>query len=843
MIKRLVVVALFLGFATLPASQLPAQKKGEGPPKKKDGSPPDIKLPTGPTKAGEPKPYDDVIPKTAKSQPGVFTVHKVDEKVYFEIPKDGFNKLMLWQAEVAKGPAGVTWGGYSLGSRYLRFDRRGNKVFLWNVSFAKRGDGKAIQAAVDSANMDSIIYSFAVEAEGKDRSTVINATPLYTTDITDLSIKGAVGSGGGIDPNRSYLDDVKAFPTNIEARSLLTFTGGGGGGGFGGGGKGPAFGGGGAKSYTALVHYSLVMLPERPMMGRFFDPRVGYFTRSFENYASPKTWMETQQYIARFRLEKKDPTAAVSEPVKPIVFYVSREVPEKYKAYMMKGIEDWQPAFEKAGFKNAIIAKEAPDPRLDPTWDPEDARHSVIRWVADPFQNAMGPHVHDPRSGEIISAHIIFWHDVVKLAQSWYFVQCSALDPRASKLPLPDDLTGELLRYICAHEVGHTLGLRHNHRASGAYSIEQLRDPKFTAKHGSVGSIMSYGRFNYVAQPEDKVKQLIPILAPYDFFAIEWGYKAIPGSTTPEAERATLDKWASRQLEEPMLRFGGEDGPAAVDPTVKTENIGADSLKATELGLRNLDRVLDHLVAATTNVGEDFSLLEDTYKTIHTHRGNWFRAVALNVGGVVENRTLGGRGTETFSRVPREKQKAAVKFLNDNAFTTPTKLLNPAIVNRFKYTGVANDVSGMQKGLMQSLLSGARVRRLMDEELLQNGTAYTVTDLVNDVQDGIFSELTATNVKIDVLRRNLQRGYLDHLKATLAPKEASGGASGGGPIPIGFGGLDDAATSDFRAVARLAVQRLNSQIPQARSRTKDAITLAHLQDCEREIDGMLAPKK
>ncbi len=803
----------------------------EGPPKdggKKEAK--DIKevKPPVPTKAGEPKPYDDVIPKTAKSQPGVFTVHKVDEKIYFEIPRDGFDKLMLWQAEVAKGPAGVTWGGFSLGSRYLRFDRRGNKVYLWQVSFAKRGDGKAIQHAVDSANMDSIIYSFNVEAEGKDRSTVINATPLYATDVLDLSVKGAVGSGGGIDPNRSYIDDVKAFPSNIEARSLLTFTSGGGGGGFGFG-KGQPFGGG-AKSYTAMVHYSLVMLPEKPMMGRLFDPRVGYFTRSFENYASPKTWMETQQYIARFRLEKKDPMAALSEPVKPIVFYVSKEVPEKYRPYMMKGIEDWKPAFEKAGFKNAIIAKEAPDPRQDPTWDPEDARYSVIRWVAEPVANAMGPNVHDPRSGEIISAHIIFWHDVVKLAQAWYFVQCSAQDPRARKLPLPDDLTGELLRYVCAHEVGHTLGLRHNHRASSAYTIEQLRDPKFTEKHGSVGSIMSYGRFNYVAQPEDKVKQLIPVIAPYDFFAIEWGYTPIAGVKKSEDERPTLDKWASRQIDEPWLRFGGEDGPATVDPTVKTENIGNDSIKATELGLKNLDRVLDHLVAGTTGLGEDFSLLEDTYKTILTHRRNWFNAVALNVGGVVESRTLGGRGTESFTRVARDKQKQAVKFLNEHAFTTPTKLLNPAIINRFRYTGVATDISSGQKALMQNLLSGNRIRRLMDEELLQNGKSYTVTELVGDVQDGIFSELKAEKPKVDVLRRNLQRAYIDHLRAELMPAKDSGLFS-------------DSGGSDFRAVSRVALGRLHGQILAGVSRTQDSITAAHLQDCAREIEVALESKK
>ncbi len=275
------------------------------------------------------------------------------------------------------------------------------------------------------------------------------------------------------------------------------------------------------------------MLPEKPMKGRYFDSRVGYFTESFEKYDDPKPWVVRRQFITRYRLEKKDADQAVSEPVKPIVFYLGREIPEKWRPYLKKGVEDWKPAFEKAGFKNAIICKDAPDRSEDPTWDPEDARWSVIRWVAEPIANAMGPNVHDPRSGEVISAHIIFWHDVVKLSQLWYFVQCTAVDSRARKLPLPDELTGELLRYIAAHEVGHTLGLRHNHRASQAYSIKQLRDPAFTAKHGSVASIMSYGRFNYVAQPEDGVKHLIPVIAPYDYFAIDWGYRPIPNAKTP----------------------------------------------------------------------------------------------------------------------------------------------------------------------------------------------------------------------------------------------------------------------------------------------------------------------
>jgi hypothetical protein len=784
------------------------------------------------------KKYDDVITKDAQTFPGVFAVHRVEDKLYFEIPQTRFDQPMLWQAEVAKGPPGVSWGGKTLGSSVLRWERRGKKVYLWKIAFAKRAGGKAVQISVDSANNDTIVASFPVEAEGKDRSTVILVTPMFTTDFADLSVKGAAGGAASVDDSRSYLSDVKAFPNNIEVRSVLTFrnaeTSG-----ATGPGQGARMSGGG-HSLTALVHYSLVKLPETPMMPRYFDSRVGYFTESFEKYDDPKTWVMRRQFIARYRLEKKDPSAAVSEPVKPITFYLSREVPEKWRPFFKKGIEDWNPAFEEAGFKKAIVCREAPERTEDPNWDPEDARYSVIRWVAEPVANAMGPHVHDPRSGEIISAHVIFYHDILKLTQLWYFVQCSAVDKRALHLPLPDEVTGELIRSVATHEVGHTLGLRHNHRASQAYSIQQLRDPAFTAKHGSVASIMSYGRYNYVAQPEDKIKSLIPIVAPYDYFAISWGYKPIPKAKTAEAETATLDQWAARQLDEPFLRFGGEDGPSSVDPTVLTENIGNDAMQATALGLKNLNRVLDHLIAATTTKGEDYSLLEEAYQEILSHRRNWLSAVAKQVGGVVENRALAGRGGETFVRVPKEKQKEAVTFLLQNALTTPAKLLNPAVLSQIRYSGVANDIAAQQKSLLLDLLSASRLNRLLDAEVLAPDKAYTAMELVADLQAGIWSELKAEHPKIDPLRRGLQSAYLDRLMGELDRKDSA-------PQPIiirspreaGSGG----SLSDLRAVARSALRDLSKTIAAALPKVQDPQTKAHLEDVNAEIEAALTAKR
>lgn len=503
-------------------------------------------------------------------------------------------------------------------------------------------------------------------------------------------------------------------------------------------------------------------------------------------------------------------------------------------------------AFEQAGFKNAIIAKDAPTKEQDPTWDAEDVRYSVVRWAALPVENAMGPHVHDPRSGEIISAHLILWHDVLKLSQSWYFAMCSAQNDAARMLPFDKKLMGEILLYIASHEVGHTIGLRHNHKASSAYSIAQLRDKEFTKTHGSVGSIMAYGRFNYVAQPEDGVSALIPIIADYDKFAIEWGYKPVANAKEPEDEKKALDEIAARQITQPFLRFGGEDGPAQVDPTVKTENIGDDPVQATTLGFKNLERVINGwLVKATTKPGEDFDLLQETFTDVWNLRRLWLGSVVRMVGGVVESRTLAGRGGDQFARVPKAKQKEAVKFLHEQVFTPPTNIIKPELLNQFQYFGAADLIINQQKATLESLLSPMRFKLLTDGEALDAKNAYTLREFMGDVQSGLFAEAAKPGASIDVYRRALQRNYLEHIKTLLNRPAATSAAATGGRGGSAFAAMAAATwqQTDFRATARTMLEQLNQRLAAATATAKDAATISHLKDCRKEIEMILDPKK
>jgi hypothetical protein len=768
------------------------------------------------------KPYDKVITKDAKTSAGLFLVHRLDDKVYFEIPVEELRKEMLWVTQIQQTQTGHGYGGAPVGDRVVRWEQRGNDVLLRDVKYEIRADvSDPIKDAVEATSLEAIIAVFPVQAFGKDKRPVIDVTSVFTSDLPEFSAKAQLRASG-IDARRTFIESVKAFPTNIEAKVLMTYRPRGPAGAAGPLGL-PQLGEPESGGITAMLHHSMIELPAQPMKPRRYDDRVGFFNVSFEDYGSPKQEVERVSYINRWRLEKKDPKAAVSEPKKPIVFYIGREVPAKWRPWLKKGIEAWQPAFEKAGFKNAILAKDPPSLREDPDWDAEDARYSSIRWLPSTIENAMGPHVHDPRTGEILEADILFYHNILKLVRDWYFVQTSPNDPKAQSLPLPDDLMGELVAMVTSHEVGHTLGFRHNMKASSTYSVEQLRDPVFTKKYGVEASIMDYGRFNYVAQPGDGAR-LIPIIGPYDEFAVEWGYKEFPDAKTYEAQKAELDKIVARQLDDPKLRFGG--GNPAEDPSEQTEDLGSDAIRATELGLKNIDRVAGYLVKATAKAGENYDLLRAVYGELIGQRNRELGHVANIVGGLVQHNLWFPHGKKVFIAVAPEQQKKAVQFLNQNAFQTPRSLIEPDIVDRLESHGSADRILAAQQSLLRMLLNQRRLNRMSELSARTPDSAYRPTDLIGDLHEGIWGELAIPPAgaagDIDLYRRNLQRAYVDLLAATL----------------------DSPSTdSDLPALARAELERVLKETNTRLAAVGDpgSIVQIHLRDIKTRIEHALDP--
>lgn len=789
-------------------------------------------LPSAPPSRPRIRPYAEVLKGTTTLK-GVFDVHRLEDKVYYEIPRKELGKEFLIVAQVSKTQASYGYGGTELANRVVKWERKGNAVLLRNIYYGLRSTDGNVAQAVANSNIDAILMSFDILAFGKDSSLVIDVTPMFISDMPEFSPRQQPVNFAqsydaiSLDPKRTFVESVKAFPTNIETRAVLTYR------------TNPidltrsrlspvpqqirpradfALG-----SITVEVHFSMVRLPDVPMKPREYDSRIGFFTQRFVDYNNSNFGIEPKQYISRFRLEKKDTTAELSDPVKPIVFYIAPEVPAKWRPYIKRGVESWQKAFEKAGFKNAILAKDAPED--NPNWDPEDARYCSIRWLPSEIQNAYGPSIRDPRSGEVIDADIKFFHNINALTQKWYFLQAGAVDERANQMPLPDDLSGELIEYVAAHEVGHCLGFPHNFKASSSYTVKQLRDAQFTAKYGTEASIMDYGRFNYVAQPEDKPRpRLIPIIGPYDEFAVEWGYKPFYG-LAPEQEKAKLNEIAMRQISNPMLRFGAQGDP--YDPTAQSEDIGSDPIEATTLGLKNLARVSKKMLTAFARPNENYDRLKEISREFFTQRTFEVGHVASLVGGMVETNYFYGQGEKNFEPVPREKQKAAMKFLQDNVFQLPKDLMPKEIIDRIGSVGYADLILQHQAGVLRRLMSVTRTKAMVDYEMTGNAT-YTLAEMVSDLNEGIFSDLNAG--KISLMRRNLQRELVNQLVGVAKPVRP--------PFP---NAAPIVLNPELRAVARGALEKLLRRVQTARG--ADEATRAHLTDLRITIKAALEEKE
>jgi hypothetical protein len=793
-----------------PAAPAKQEEKKQEPPKQED------------KRTAEQKKYDELLKNPAiKTSNGAFKVHRVEDKVYFEIPESKFGRIYMWSAEVAELPKELGYPGTAVPVKTFRLARKDKKVQIkaFNPSTRATGNDKGVNEGVRMNTPEPILMTYDMYAEGPDKSVVIDVTSFFTSDPQDFSVRSAIPGAMAVDSAKTGIESVKAFPNNIEIRTNMTFMMGA----SRGGGLSALFGGGGAP-YTAsrattLIHYSLVELPETPMMGRLKDSRIGFFTVGFTEFGGSENKAKEVEYITRYRLEKKDPKADLSEPVKPIVYYVAREVPDKWKEYVRQGIDDWQPAFEQAGFKNAIVGKLAPSVQEDPSWDPENASFSVIRWAPSEIANAMGPSIQDPRSGETISAHVIVWNDIVKLVQDWYFAQCAAIDPKAQKLPMSDELIGRLIRYVVAHEVGHTLGLEHNFKASAAYTTAQLRDKKFTDQYGVASSIMSYSRYNYVAQPGDGVTSTVGVVGPYDKFAIQYGYMPIKAGS-PEGEMPVLDALLGKQVSNSWLRFGNYKY-SGIDPQMQSEIIGNDPVESTRLGLLNLDRIASTLaVPAATKFGKSYDDLQDLYGNLIQQWVTELMHVQQLVGGVVEQDNHVGRGGDAiFTPVSADQQSKAVNLLMTRGVRPSFAIINPKVFQKIQPAGYVDSINSIQTMIVRGLLSDAKVKRLQDFEATQGSKAYTVNRLVDDVVRLTFAEVNNPTAKTDHFGRNLHRSFF---------KIVDGRVNGSG-----------ASQTDVRPLLKNALVELDAKLKAASSRSTDKVTKAHYNECRNDIAKIL----
>lgn len=770
------------------------------------------------------KPYSEVITSEAKSDEGLFTTHFVGEKLYFEIPLELLEKDMLLVSRIAGVPSGYGGGYVNAGSKVneqvVRWSKRGEHIDMKVISFENESEeGSPIYQSVQANNFFPILFSSKIVSYNNQKNTaVIEAGDLFTEDID--AINGISPSlkkrykVKKLDKNRTYVQSAHAYPKNIEVKHVMTYQA-----------EEPPEREQ-AGTISMLMNQSMILLPEEKMQPRLADHRVGWFTTGKYDYNSEELKVDDYKIINRWKLIPKDVEAykrgELVEPVNPIVWYLDPATPKKWRPYFKKGIEDWNVAFEAAGFKNAVIAKDPPTKEEDPEFSPEDVRYSVVRYVASTTRNAMGPSVTDPRTGEILESDIIWYHNHLRSYRNRYMIEAGAQNPAARTLNTPEEEIGEMMRMVIAHEVGHALGLPHNMKASSAYPTDSLRSKEFTQKYGLTPSIMDYARVNYVAQPEDEGVRYIRMMGPYDLYAINWGYRYLPEAKTAKAEKQILSDWILEKAGDPVYEFG--NGYGGIDPQSQRESLGADQVKASEYGLANLKKVVPNLVSWTSKDNAGYSELAEVYRELTYMWRGYVSHVVANVGGVYETRKTADQEGTVYTHVPREKQEAAISFLVDHAFTTPHWLLNHDILGRIEASGAIERVQNLQGRALNNLLDEDRLQRMITNEQVNGKNVYTAVQMMNDLRKNLFEELYRSK-KVDAYRRNVQRAYVDaaaRYVENLKKEESS-----------------EVTQTDIIALMRGELEQLRRDLRARRSRTNDTFTVYHWNDLIARIDAAL----